>query len=65
MFPPSKRASSLEIDNPSPVPPYFLLIVPSTCLKASKIKVCLSAGIPMPVSMISILINLLTFSSIL
>ncbi len=39
-----------EMDSPRPVPPYFLLVVPSACLKASKITRILLAAIPMPVS---------------
>ena len=50
MRPPSMRASSLEIDSPSPVPPYLRLVVPSACWKASKIISSLPAGMPMPVS---------------
>ncbi len=48
--PPSKRASSLEIESPSPVPPYCLLVVPSAWWKASNIRSCFSSGIPIPVS---------------
>jgi hypothetical protein len=44
------RASSLEIDSPNPVPPYFRLVVPSACWNASKIISSLPAGMPMPVS---------------
>ena len=50
MRPPSMRASSLEIDSPSPVPPYLRLVVPSACWNASKIISSLPAGMPMPVS---------------
>ena len=39
------------IESPSPVPPNSLLILPSTCLKASKIVSSLLAGIPIPVSL--------------
>ena len=48
--PPSSRAISRLIERPSPVPPYFRLVVPSACWKASKMMRCLSAGIPTPVS---------------
>ena len=44
MRPPSMRASSLEIDRPSPVPPYLRLVVPSACWNASKIISSLSRG---------------------
>ena len=51
---PSKReANSFEIANPKPVPPYFLVLLPSTCLNLSKICLLLFAGIPIPVSIIS------------
>ena len=50
MRPPSMRASSLEIDSPSPVPPYLRLVVPSACWNASKIISSFPAGMPMPVS---------------
>jgi hypothetical protein len=32
------------------VPPYFRLVLPSACWNASKMICCLSAAIPMPVS---------------
>jgi hypothetical protein len=48
--PPRYFASSLEIESPNPVPPYFRLVVPSACLKASKTSLSLSFGIPMPLS---------------
>ena len=35
---------------PSPVPPYSRVEVTSACWKASKIRGCLSAAMPMPVS---------------
>lgn len=38
------------MDNPSPVPPYLRLVVPSACLNASKITRILLAAIPIPVS---------------
>ena len=50
MYPPKSLASSLLMESPSPVPPNFLLVEPSACWKASKIKPCLSKGIPNPVS---------------
>ena len=48
--PPSRWAISRPIDRPRPVPPYLRLVVPSACWKASKIIMCLSAGMPRPVS---------------
>src|SRR5204862_354663 len=48
--PPSKRASSRLIESPSPVPPYFRLVVPSACWNASKMMRCLSCAMPIPVS---------------
>ena len=48
--PPSRWAISRPIDRPRPVPPYLRLVVPSACWNASKISMCLSAGMPMPVS---------------
>ncbi len=48
--PSSRRASSRLMDRPSPVPPYFLAVLPSACWKASKISCSLSAGMPTPVS---------------
>ena len=35
--PPKNPTNSLDIVKPSPVPPYFLLVVPSDCLNASNI----------------------------
>ena len=58
--PPSNRAISLEIDRPSPVPPYLREVVPSACWNASKIASSLSSGIPTPVSMTE---NWITFSA--
>ena len=49
--PPSKLAISRLIDKPRPVPPNRRLVVPSACWKASKITRCLSAEMPMPVSL--------------
>ncbi len=48
--PPSRAASSREIERPSPVPPYLRRSPESACWKASKMMRCLSAGMPMPVS---------------
>jgi len=44
---PSKR---FEIVNPSPVPPYFLVVDGSACIKDSKILCWLSGEIPIPES---------------
>ena len=38
------------MDRPSPVPPYFRLVVPSACWNASKMTASFSAAMPMPVS---------------
>ena len=38
---------------PKPVPPYFLFISTEPCEKLSKIELCFSIGIPIPVSAIS------------
>lgn len=38
------------MDRPSPVPPYLRLVVPSACLKASKITRILLDAMPIPVS---------------
>ena len=43
----------LLIESPRPVPPYLRLMLPSTCLKASKIRESFSCGIPIPVSLTS------------
>ena len=51
--PPSRRAISRLMDRPSPVPPYFRLVVPSACWNASKMSYCFSFGIPIPVSLTS------------
>ncbi len=48
--PPSSRAISRLMASPSPVPPYFRLVLPSACWNASKMSCCLSAVMPMPVS---------------
>ncbi len=44
------RVISRLIDRPRPVPPYLRLVVPSACWNASKIRRCLSSGMPMPES---------------
>ncbi len=48
--PPRSREISRLIASPSPVPPYFRLVLPSACWNASKMICCLSGGMPMPVS---------------
>ena len=48
--PPIIWTSVAEIVRPSPVPPNRRVVEPSAWLKASKIVACLSAGMPMPVS---------------
>ena len=50
--PPSRRTSSRLIESPSPVPPYWRPVVPSAWAKASKMRVCMSAAMPIPVSAI-------------
>ncbi len=50
IVPPSSRASSREIDRPSPVPPNLRLVVPSAWRNASKMICWCSAAMPMPVS---------------
>ena len=52
--PPSSREISRLIASPSPVPPYFRLVLPSACWNASKMICCLSGGMPMPVSLTEI-----------
>ena len=47
-----RPAIRLQMDRPKPVPPYFLVVVPSACLNASKIVANLFSGMPMPVSRI-------------
>src|SRR5439155_14905403 len=49
--PPSSRAISRLIERPSPVPPYFRLVVPSACWNASNTSRSFSGGTPMPVSL--------------
>ena len=44
MSPPSRRASSREIDSPRPVPPKRRLVLPSAWRNASKITSCCAAG---------------------
>jgi len=41
----------LDIVVPKPVPPYSLVVDPSTCVKLSNILSSLSFGIPIPVSL--------------
>ena len=48
---PHQAAIFRQIDKPRPVPPYFLVVVPSACLKASKIVSHLSSAMPIPVSL--------------
>ena len=45
------RTSSVEMESPSPVPPNRRVVLLSACENDSKIDRCLSAGIPVPVSM--------------
>ena len=52
--PPSRRAISRLIERPRPVPPCLRgSWPPSACWNASKIRLSLSSGIPMPVSVTS------------
>ena len=60
--PPSRVASSRLIASPSPVPPYFRLVLASACWKASKMIRCLSGEMPMPVSDTSKAITLPAFA---
>ncbi len=62
--PTEKLASSREIDNPSPVPPYFRFVLPSACWNASKITACFSSGIPMPSSLTAKAMDASTFRSV-
>ena len=48
--PPSRFASSRLIARPRPVPPYLRLVLASACWNASKMILCFSGGMPMPVS---------------
>ena len=50
IFPPSISISFLQIANPRPVPPKRLVVSADACVKLSKISVCFSFGIPIPVS---------------
>ena len=51
MRPPISSTSVDEIVSPSPVPPKRRVVDPSACLNGSKIAFCLSAGMPMPLSL--------------
>jgi len=51
MRPPIFSTSRLVMDSPSPVPPNRREMELSTCVKASKMALCLSIGMPMPVSL--------------
>lgn len=48
--PPMSSTSRFEILRPSPVPPYWRVVEVSTCKNHSKIALCFSVGIPIPVS---------------
>src|SRR5215510_4954096 len=50
ILPPIMCVSCLAMVNPKPVPPYLQVIDPSTYAKDSKIVVCISGAMPMPVS---------------
>ena len=49
--PPISSTSVDEIVRPSPVPPNRRVVEPSAWVNGSKIARCLSAGMPMPVSL--------------
>ena len=49
--PPMSSVNSFAMLVPSPVPPYFLLVESSACVKLSNIFGCFSRGMPMPVSL--------------
>ena len=49
--PPSRCASSRLIASPRPVPPYLRAVPASACWNASKMILCFSGGMPMPVSL--------------
>src|SRR5579859_328054 len=49
--PPINLASLLEIANPSPVPPYFLVVEESNCVNTTNSLEIASFSIPMPVSL--------------
>src|ERR1019366_43169 len=51
--PPSRATSSRLIERRSPVPPYWRAVMPSAWAKASKMRICSSGAMPMPVSRIS------------
>ena len=48
--PPINSTICFEIESPSPVPPYSLVVEDSACVNFWKIASCLSRGIPIPVS---------------
>ena len=48
--PPISSTSRVEMASPRPVPPYRRVVEPSAWAKASKMRCCLSCGMPMPVS---------------
>ena len=48
--PPSRITNCCDILKPSPVPPYFLLIVALACLNSENIEVNSFFNIPIPVS---------------
>ena len=50
MCPPISVTNRDEMANPNPVPPYLRVVDASACVKASKMRVCCSADMPMPVS---------------
>ena len=50
IFPPIMATNRAEIVSPRPVPPYFLVVEESAWENESKIDLCLSLGIPIPVS---------------
>ena len=51
--PPRSVASSRLMARPRPVPPYLRLVLASACWNASKMILCFSGGMPMPVSVTS------------
>ena len=65
MIPPNKSERPRLMDNPKPVPPYFLLVEPSACWNASKMTLCFSFEIPIPVSEISKAITVSAVSRLL
>ena len=63
ILPPKSSVNSLDMLRPRPVPPCCLLVPPSACLKASKIKNMLLSSIPIPLSITEITIGLSFLSS--